>query len=212
MLIFMFVFWALTFVATLCAMGFVIPPLWLETSRATQEHTARSKFIVSALITILFTLMAYTLYAKLGQGQQLSAYYKTDMRSQRNKNLSSRAMYAKLQREVVRSQLNINVDLSNLDLILSFATAHAELNNGILSVEIQTLLDGVLKVEPRQITSLNLLAINAYKTTQYSQAIGYWQRILDQLENRAEQSATHEILTKKIAIAKQLESKQTKYK
>ena len=215
MLVQQFLFWVLTFLATLCALAFVIPPLWVGEKKANipgYKRSTNSIFSVSLVLSFSFVLIAYAVYVWLGQGSQLRAYYQLDMRAQRGKNVSTRNLYSKIQREVVRSQLNIDLDLSNLDLILSFANAHAQLNAGILSQEVKNLLESVLKLMPQQITCLNILAIDAFKTKEYSLAIKYWQRILVELKPAIEQAPTRKILNEKIALSVQLESKQTKNK
>ena len=49
------------------------------------------------------------------------------------------------------------------------------------SDKIQALTDEALKADPKEVTSLGLLGIAAFEDQRFAQAIGYWQRLMDEL-------------------------------
>ena len=58
------------------------------------------------------------------------------------------------------------------------------------SDKVQTLTDEALKADPKEVTSLGLLGIAAFEDQRYQEAIGYWQRLMDELpEGDASRSA-----------------------
>ena len=58
------------------------------------------------------------------------------------------------------------------------------------SDKVQALTDEALKADPKEVTSLGLLGIAAFEDQRYQEAIGYWQRLMDELpEGDASRSA-----------------------
>ena len=49
------------------------------------------------------------------------------------------------------------------------------------SDKVQALTDEALKADPKEVTSLGLLGIAAFEDQRFAQAIGYWQRLLNEL-------------------------------
>jgi len=76
------------------------------------------------------------------------------------------------------------------------------------------LLQSVLITMPGQITALNLLAVDAYKSADFSVAIDYWQQILRQFTPQMRGTEAESILKEKIAQTeakiKLFESRRTK--
>lgn len=187
----------------ICGLAFVVPPLW------------RLHRYWSCYFAIGFLLsFSYLLYWHSGAPRQMVHYYSQENTQLRNDIKKLRPLHARLQRELVKEALELNFDLNNLDLILHFATLHSQLNNGVLQPEIQRLLLALLKAAPQQVKALNLLAIHAYKTQQFSVAILYWEAILQQFTKEMKNTEVEKILLNKIALAKiqhnEFESRRTK--
>lgn len=199
------VFWALSGILLLCASLFLIPPIWLSAENA--YWPPKKQLTYSSLLVLLLVLGTYFLYRNLGAAAHLTDYYSFSYISERQNYKLIRPLYARMQRELVKNQLDLNFGLENLDLILNFAQIHSKAQSGVLQPEIQQLLQAVLKAAPQQITALNLLAVNAYKTEQYSQAIEYWERILQQFTPAMRNSNLEQILQDKIAATRNLASK-----
>ena len=125
-----------------------------------------------------------------------------------------RPLYWRLQRELLKSKLDLELDLNNIELILHFAQAHSQSQHGILDNTVKNLLQAVLKAMPQQVTALNLLAIDAYKTENYAQAIVNWQLILQQFTGEMRGGKLEAVLLDKIvntqARLKEFESRRTK--
>jgi len=206
------IFWSLTAACTVCALAFIIPPIWLV--RTTKDICLRRQQILSLSIIISLPLLAYSIYAALGASDSLAKYYSASAREQRANNQQMRPYYARIQRELIKSRMDLAMDPKNIDLIINFAGIHSKLAGGVLQPDIKELLESVLKAVPGQVTVLNLLAVNAYKTEDYDQAIAYWQRILAQITPQMRDSEAENILKTKIAQTKSklksFESRQTK--
>lgn len=201
------IFWLLTILCVLCALCFVLPPIWLAPKDQTMSKL--SKYSLSGVFILILPLMAYLIYAKLGAGQDLPAYYAKNAVKQRENNILMRPLYSRLQRELVKNKLNIQGDKQNFDLIINFATIHSKLADGYLQADIKSLLETLLKGAPQQVTILNLLAVDAYKSGDYTVAIQYWTKILQQITPDMQATEAKAILNAKIAEAMQLESRRT---
>lgn len=197
------IFWGATAGLTICALTFAVPTLW----------GLRSYWYGSFVIGFL-CVFSYVMYWRLGESQQIAVYYSKENIQLRNNAKQLRPLYAQLQRELVKDTLDLQFDLVNMDLILHFATLHSQLQQGILEPEVQRLLLALLKVVPKQVKALNLLAIHAYKTNQFSQAITYWELILQQFTSEMRNTPLENVLIDKIAMAKihniEFESRRTK--
>lgn len=126
----------------------------------------------------IFLVAIAVLYWQLGASRQLPAYYHSEQKTLRQNQQALRPLYAELQRELIKSRLGLPVALDNLELIMRFAMLHSQMGQGLLPDEVQGLLQAVIEVAPTQITALNLLAIDAYKKDQLSEALQYWRQIL----------------------------------
>lgn len=197
------IFWGATAVIMFCAVAFVAPPLW----------RLRSYWQCCFAIGFL-CIFSYVMYWHLGESQQIRSYYSQENIQLRNDTKQIRSLYAQLQRELVKDSLNLKFDLDNVDLILHFATVHSQLQQGILEPEVQRLLLALLKALPKQVKALNLLAIHAYKTNQFAQAITYWELILQQFTPEMRNTPLEQVLLDKIAATKlqniEFESRRTK--
>lgn len=191
-------FWCATLILLLVAACFIVPPIWL-TSNAVLQFSKRNQFLYSLLLVLLLVSCSYYLYLHLGASQQLRAYYSKENVAQQQNYKHIRPLYSRLQRAMVKNQLDLKLDLDSVDLILNFAQLHSKAQNGILQPEVQQMLQAVLKTLPQQITALNLLAVDAYKTEQYALAIDYWQSILQQFTPEMRNSEVEKILQDKIA-------------
>jgi tetratricopeptide (TPR) repeat protein len=206
-------FWLLTVVAVITAMVFMIPPL-LVALRSNNPNSLRSpRFIsFSCILVVVFCSLAYAIYSKIGSGSQLRQYYSALQIAERSNYKQIRPLYARLQRELLKVELNQAVDLANVELIMYFANIHARLADGILPAEIVKLLRNVIQSRPTQVTALNLLAVNAYKTGSYNEAITYWNAILQLIPTKMHQSKEFALLHSKIATAREFVSTQTNKK
>ena len=193
-------FWCATVLLLLAAICFILPPLWLTTGST--QLSSRMQLTVAGLLALLLVTFSYCIYAKLGAATDLPDYYNAENVAQLQNYKHIRPLYARLQRELVKNQLDLKLDLENIDLILNFAQIHSQAQNGKLQPEVQQLLQAVLKTAPQQITALNLLAVNAYKNEQYAFAIDYWQRILQQISPSMRNTEVEQILQNKIIETK----------
>jgi hypothetical protein len=196
-------YWGATAVLMMCALFFVVPPLW----------RVRSSWYTAVAISFLCAF-TYYMYWRLGEPQQMASYYSYVNTQQRINTKQIRPLYSRLQRELVKDTLDLRLDLENIDLILHFAGIHSQLQQGVLQPEVQRLLLALLKAAPQQVKALNLLAVHAYKTQQFSQAIGYWRLILQQFTPEMHNTELEKILLDKIAATELLdnefESRRTK--
>lgn len=197
------IFWGATAIITCCALAFAVPPLW-------RLHSYWSCGFAIGFLCIF----SYVMYWHLGAAQQMRSYYSQENIQLRNNTRQLRSLYVRLQRELVKDTLNLQFDLANIDLILHFATVHSQLQQGILEPEVQRLLLALLKAVPKQVKALNLLAVHAYKTNQFSQAIVYWELILQQFTPEMRNTPLEQVLLDKIATTRlqniEFESRRTK--
>src|SRR5581483_9132407 len=112
--------------------------------------TNNERIVSSSLLVLLLATCSYFLYSRLGAGQDLPRYYSEANILQRQNYTLMRPLYARLQRELIRDQLDLKLDLESIDLILNFAQLHSQAQNGILQAEIQQILRAVLKAMPQQ--------------------------------------------------------------
>lgn len=157
------------------------------------------------------------LYVYYGQPNNLLEYYSPAQVELRRNYKLLRPMYANLQRELVKSKLELPFALDNLDLIIDFAAINSKLGAGRLPENVKTLLHGVLRVVPQQVTALNLLAIDAYSCEEFAMAVVYWRKILAVASINGSSNSEHvAILRQKVLETEekiaQLESTPTKNK
>lgn len=171
-------FWCTTLFLVLCASCFILPPLWINAAEG--ALSMRSRSLYTGLLVLLLVGSSLLLYCKIGNAHSLVAYYSATNQAQEQSSKLIRPLYASLTRDLVKYELNLPIDINNVDLILTFAKAQSQSENGQLAPDTEKLLFGVLNIHPKQVTALNLLAINAYKKEQYATAISYWQDILGQ--------------------------------
>lgn len=193
-------FWCATIGLILCAAGFIIPPLWLTTGSL--QLSSRMQITYSGLLVLLLVIFSYFAYFKIGASKDLFEFYRPEFIAQQQMYQRVQPLYARIQQEMVKNQLNLKLDLENVELILNFAQIHSQAQDGKLQPDIQRLLHAVLQAIPQQVTALNLLAIHAYKTEQYAQAISYWQAILQQFTPEMRNSEVEQVLQNKIAATK----------
>lgn len=67
------------------------------------------------------------------------------------------------------------------ELLGQWAQAQYFADNKQWSATTQALTDEALKADPKEVTSLGLLGIAAFEAKRYQQAIGYWQRLMNEL-------------------------------
>ncbi len=180
-----------------CALMFCVPVVWL--SMASNQSAAYVRWLSAVLLSLMLALFTFGIYRHLGAGDRITEYYQPSTTQQLANQAEIRPLYARLQRELIKSKLNLNVANDNIDLILNFANLHAQVGEGVLPAEVQDLLLAVLKIQPQQVTALNLLAVNAYKMQRYPQAVAYWRTILQQFTPQMRNSAAERLLTAKIA-------------
>lgn len=190
------VFWCLTVVLVICALSCFLPALINKTNTVVLPNPTRMLYGVAAASLIIW--LTYSLYLKLGAAQQLSGYYAVSNMQQRDDFKKVRPLYARLQRELVKNKLNLEPELNNIELILHFAQAHSQAQQGVLDINVKNLLHAILKVMPQQVTVLNLLAVDAYKTENYARAIECWQLILQQFTSEMRGSELEIALKNKI--------------
>lgn len=178
------------------ALMFCLPALWFAGGA---QVTSLKRFLLVFALTTSLGAFCLATYLHLGSSDRLLEYNLAANQQQLQNQAEIRPLFARLQRELIKSKLNLKVAQANIDLIINFATMHAELGEGILPVEVQDLLLAVLKVAPQQVTVLNLLAVNAYKMQRYPQAVAYWRQILQQFTPQMRNSPAEQVLTAKIA-------------
>jgi hypothetical protein len=193
-------FWLATIILTVCALGFVIPPLWLGNN--VLEFPKPRQIALILLISIAIFVSVYVIYFKIGHSTYLTNYYTAENIELRKTYSDIRPLYARLQREMVKNQLDLNLDYENIELVLYFAQMHSQVQQGILQPVVRNLLHAVLNSIPQQVTALNLLAIDAYKTQRYTVAVDYWQAIVEQFTPDLRNSAVEKVLLDKIQEAK----------
>lgn len=158
------VFWLSTALCTIAAVTFIVPPIFhgVSLSNSTRNSFNIWRYSFSVAIVIIFCSLVYVIYNSIGVGKQLPKFYSQQQISIRDNNKQIRPLYARLQRELLKTELNQAVDLANIDLILHFAKIHAQIGNGVLPSEIVTLLQHVIRTNPTQVTALDLL--NTHKS------------------------------------------------
>jgi len=62
--------------------------------------------------------------------------------------------------------------------------------NQQITPQVQQFLDEALAQDPKEVSALSLLAAEAFKTRDYSTALGYWQQILDSGNSAVDRRAT----------------------
>lgn len=175
---------------------FTVPPIWLATGTAQLSRPMR--IIASGSLVLLLTAFSVLIYSKIGAANHLRYIYSAENRQKQQSAKLIRPLYARLQRELIKNQLDLKLDLENIDLILNFAQIQSQAQQGILEPTTQTLLNSVLAAIPQQVTALNLLAVHAYKTENYAQAIAYWRAILQQFTPEMRNTQVERILQDKI--------------
>ncbi len=86
------------------------------------------------------------------------------------------------------------------ETMIAYAEALYFANQRVLTPLAQTLLEESLRLQPQQTEALNLLAVAAYQSGHYSEAVNYWQQLLPQFAPDSEDS---QILLRMIANAQQ---------
>lgn len=186
-------FWCSAGFLLACASACVLVPLY-----AARQHVIQQHIVAATGILTLLVLFSMLVYKNLGLSQDLNAYYSAATQRSLKSHALLRPLYTKLQRELVKSNANLEFDLDNAELILQFAQLQSQAQNGLLPPATQDLLHALLKAIPQQVTALNLLAVHAYKTQHYTLAIEYWQAILRQFTPAMRKTETYKILQNKI--------------
>lgn len=179
------------------ALCFVLPPVWIG-----DLYSNIKRKLYTALLVLLLVMITGLLYYKIGNLQCFNVYHMNQVRHKKKNSKLIQPLYAKLQRSLVKYELNIPINKQDTELILSFAQAESEANEGLLQNDVQKLLYAVLQAVPGQIRALNLLAISFYKDGSYAKAIQYWQDILQQFEPGMGNMELEMILRKKIIETK----------
>ncbi len=184
----------------ICALLYLLPGFWVGSNTCNIPLWQRNSFAVLAMLVLC--AFTYSVYWQIGAGSALSEYYSQKNREIRNNHAQIRPLYSKLQRALVKNRLDLAIDLDSVDLILHFAKVHAELKDGILDADVVNLLQAVLKVQPKQISTLNLLAVDAYKREHFAEAIRYWELILLEFPEYMRESHAERVLKDKIAATR----------
>ncbi len=198
-----YLFWGIIVLCTLISLIFILPVFWLKINR--DLFSRRWRYLSSIILVIIIPILAYCIYSNLGMSSQLQQYYSPQVKTKRIEAARLRPLYAQLQRETIKANLHLGIDVANLDLILHFATAHSHMADGILPLPILNLLRNVLVTAPKQVTALNLLAVHYYKSADYLQAVQYWDKVLKQFSPEMLKSDAAAVLLTKIAQAKNLQ-------
>ncbi len=197
-------FWAGTLGLVVFATLFMLSGVVTMHSQCAVSLSIKQRFIYVASCAFFLLTFSYCMYARYGDSDILRDYYSPTKVQLRHDYTQVRPLYARLQRELVKDSLNLPLDTNNIQLILHFAQSHANAQNGILQPEVQSLLSSVLKAVPRQITALNLLAVHAYKTADYAQAVAHWQAILQQFTPEMRKTEHFKVLQSKITETSKL--------
>lgn len=91
------------------------------------------------------------------------------------------------------------------EIIISLAKADFFNHQAHLSADMAKALSRVLESSPQSIDAINLLAVNAYRDKNYSQAVSYWQQALAFVQPGSSDSKT---LLNMISQAQKLENKE----
>lgn len=198
-------FWVATLLLFIAASGFFVPPLL-----AACVLSRKTKSIAIVGLMALLGILCAGMYAQLGGYGQLRGFYTPESIALRQTSSRVRPLYARLQRELVKCDLDLPLDLNNAELILQFAKLQSQTQQGQLLPDTQKLLQALLKAAPKQVTALNLLAINAYKEQDFPQALHLWQVILDQIPvEMADNSAVTTLRDKILQTRAKLENIKT---
>lgn len=181
------------------ALLFVGPALWVNIKPKSVQRSA------TVLTLVLVPIVAYGSYIALGAPHLLGQYYSPAAQTKRANELKLRPYYARFVREIVKNQLNLPYDEANTELIINFASMYFAQEGAVLSLEVKKLLENVLAHNPKRVAILNILAIHAYKTKSFAQAVHYWQQILELVPESLRGSESEKILKNKIiATQKQI--------
>lgn len=191
----------------LIAAGFILSPIMKrEKNHAVLNSQGKRIVILCALGLPLF---AFSLYLKWGQSNELAKQYEQQEKlTKLRKELGSpQEVIDKLKQQLERSPnsaegwyllaklyfsqqqfndaANAYARLNQLkpndtDVLVQYAQALYFANEHRMTAQITRLLHQVLKQDPEQTLAINLLAIDAYQHQAYQQAIGYWQKLLNQ--------------------------------
>ncbi len=202
-------FWCATILLCICAGCFIIPPLWIKSEVMCFSLPTRA--IYTGLLVFLLVLCSVCIYLALGSSGHLAQFYSQATVTTQQSSKLIRPLYAVLQKNLVKYELDLPINVADVDLILSFAQAQAQSQAGVLPLEAQKLLLAVLKAVPKQITALNLLAVHAYKQEQYSEAITYWQAVLSQFTPDLRNTEVENILKRKIQDTRRKLDKQKEF-
>lgn len=190
-------FWCATILLFVCAGCFIIPPIWLNSGIA--HYSRRTQIIFTGLLVSLLVGFSLFVYARVGYAQELQEYNISPANINRNQHFKvMRPIYASLQRNLIKYDLNLPLNSDDFPIILNYAQIHSQAAAGALNLEVRKLLLGVLRHSPKQVTALNLLAVDAYKSMQYERAINYWQAILTQFSPEMHNSEVYNVLKTKI--------------
>lgn len=193
-------FWCATILLCLCAGCFIIPPLWIKSGATPYSIHTRATY--TGLLVFLLVSCSLCVYCAIGNVQHLNAFYSQDNIATQQSYKLIRPLYATLQRDLVKYELDLPINVNDVDLILNFAQAQAQTEAGILPPDTKKLLLAVLKAVPGQVTALNLLAVHAYNNADYEQAIAYWRQVLQQFTPNLRNSSVERVLKDKITQTK----------
>ena len=101
---------------------FCLPAVWLPHDDGTA--TLHKRFIFTVLLSAALGIFSLYIYARLGASQHLNEYYLPVNQQQLSSQAEIRPLYARIQRELVKSKLGLQAAQQNIDLILNFANAH----------------------------------------------------------------------------------------
>jgi len=184
------IFYIISISLSAMATSFFVPVVW-----------RRNNPYIAVSLGVVFIFSVAALYGIWGTSIKLDTYYNVEYMAQRKAHAQVRPLYAQIQAVKLANRLNLPFELKHLDLVLHYASLQSQDNQGILAADTIGLLESLLQAAPQQITALNLLAVHAYKSQQYPQAVDYWQKILEQFPASLKNSEAEKILKKKIAHA-----------
>jgi tetratricopeptide (TPR) repeat protein len=193
----------------LLGISFVIIPLIVDYKSllVNKKHV----YLLIILVTTI-TVFIYGLYLNIGAPHFLPHFYTITQQNELVANARLQPLYARLQRELLKAQLNHQVDPTNEQLIVNFATMHAKQHDGILPDQVLQLLHHILKSYPNHANVLGLLAVHNYKTQNYEAAIKYWQQIILLIPEKSIYTKEITLIESKIQQAQLLVRTQTQKK
>lgn len=226
----MIIFWLIFSLMTLIAMSFLITPFFrqsAQTAVATNNTGKNTIYLLLLLLPVLAITLYLKLGASEKMAEQQNLLEKSTLINAEIKKLGSlQNIILKLKEQIAENpdaegwsllgrlylksqqfkdaahafaQAN-QLTPNQLAILIPFAESLYFANNQVLTPQAKQLLSQALRQQPNQPDALNLLAMHAYQTKAYLDAIHYWEQLLPQLPT---ESAEQKQLLQLIAKAQQ---------